>query len=54
MNSHVVRKVEDGQLVYHCECCCAEGRWAWDNGEMERQRWVELRWRGALAREDVK
>jgi hypothetical protein len=33
---------------------CAEGRQAWDGGERERRQWVELRWRDALAREEVK
>jgi hypothetical protein len=26
----------------------------WDNGERERRRLVELRWRSALAREEAK
>jgi hypothetical protein len=50
----VVRKAKDGRLVSHCGCCCMEGRWAWDDGERERRLCLELRWHGALAREEAK
>jgi hypothetical protein len=46
--------VKDDRLVYQHGCHCAERRWVWDNGEREQQRWVELRWRGSLVREEVK
>jgi hypothetical protein len=57
MNSHAdkfVQKAKEGVLVHHHGCRCAEGRWVWDGGEKERQRRVELLWRGALAREEGK
>jgi hypothetical protein len=46
--------MKEGRLVHHRGCHCAEERWAWDDGERERRRQVELRWRGALAREKAK
>jgi hypothetical protein len=42
------------QLVRHHGCRCAEGQWIRDDGEWEQRRRVELRWRGALAREEEK
>jgi hypothetical protein len=46
--------MKECRLVHHCGCHCAEERWALDNGEREQWRWVELWWRGALAREEAK
>jgi hypothetical protein len=42
------------QLVYHRGCRCMEGWWTWDGGEREWRRWMDLRWRDALAREEAK
>jgi hypothetical protein len=46
--------VKEDRLVHHHRCCCVERGWTWDGGERKWQRWVELWWRGALAREEVK
>jgi hypothetical protein len=46
--------VKEGRLVHHHRCRCVEGRWVWDSGKREQWRWVELWWRGALTRKEVK
>jgi hypothetical protein len=54
MNLHADKLFGKGRLICHYGCHCAEGRWTWDSGERERRWRVELRWRGALAREEAK
>jgi hypothetical protein len=47
-------KVKEGWLVHHYECRCTEEWCTCNNGERGRWRRVELRWRDALGREEVK
>jgi hypothetical protein len=47
-------EVKDGRLVRHHGCRCMKERWARDDSERERRRWVEFRWCGALARDEAK
>jgi hypothetical protein len=46
--------MKEDRPIHHRRCRCTKGRWAWDGGERKQRHRVELWWRGALAREEVK
>jgi hypothetical protein len=43
VNSHAgVQEAKEAQLVHHCGCRYVEGRCAWDGGEREQWRQMEV------------